>query len=235
MRNRQHAIGWSWALAAALALHAAALVLLQARRHPVTEAPGAPAVWHVSLRAAPQAAAVPRPSPPAIVSAAPAPAVAPRSDRQRPSAAPSPVRREPPAPRPEVAPPPPVQPLPTVAEAPAPDPQTVWLDASKVDSAPTPNDNLWLLAEQPWPAGFPIVRLRVWLSAQGRIERFELEGPAADDPAMRDLFAPIVDTPMRPAMLGGAPVASVMRIEMWPGEGPAPDFLAPMAPASAPR
>ena len=84
----------------------------------------------------------------------------------------------------------------------------------------------------PWPPSHPRVVLQLWISSQGVIERYELQGDAANDRAIQALLAPIVETPMRPAMIGRVPVPSTMRIELWEGEAGAPDFIGPLAPGA---
>ena len=207
--RRQPAAPWLCALAGALALHLAAFLLIRTHYHRPMDAPPRKAL-QVAVRVLPPA------PPPAPVAVLPAPSV------PAPSVVP-PRMRKAPAPRPP--PPPPAEP------APAPAPQAPqWLDATRADRAPAPQDNRWLLAQdQPWPDAFPHVWIRLWISASGRIERVEIEGAAARDPAVRALFAPIADTPMLPAMIGRVPVPSTMRVELWAGDdGPAPDFVAPL-------
>jgi hypothetical protein len=92
-----------------------------------------------------------------------------------------------------------------------------------------PVDNEWRLADVPWPTAHPRIVLQLWISSQGVIERYEVQGDAASDLAVQALLAPILDTPMRPARIGRAPVPSTMRIELWKGDGPVPDFVAPLA------
>ena len=79
----------------------------------------------------------------------------------------------------------------------------------------------------------PRVVLQLWISSQGAIERYELQGDAANDRAIQALIAPIMETPMRPAMIGRVPVPSTMRIELWEGEAGAPDFVGPLTPDAA--
>ena len=109
----------------------------------------------------------------------------------------------------------------------------MWLDANLADQAPAPLSNEWRLTAMPWPRHHPVVEVRLWITADGRIERFELQDDAANDPAMQQLFAPFAETPMRPAYFGSVPVPSVMRIQIWQGDGPGPDFVSPLPPASA--
>lgn len=106
------------------------------------------------------------------------------------------------------------------------------MDANLAHRAPTPVDNLWRLGNLPWPPEHPVVTVRLWISADGRIERFELEGDAARDPQVQRLFAPLADTPMRPAYYGSARVPSTVRVQLWAAEdgSPAPDFLLPLPP-----
>jgi hypothetical protein len=103
-----------------------------------------------------------------------------------------------------------------------------WLDATEVDESPAPIDNEWVLASRPWPRAYRSIIVRLWISAEGRIERYEVEGDAADDPAVQALFAPITQTPMRPARIGRRTVPSTMRIELWSGDSAPPDFVAPL-------
>ncbi len=103
-----------------------------------------------------------------------------------------------------------------------------WLDANLADQAPAPIGNEWRLTEMPWPAAHSQVQVRLWITPEGRIARFELQGPAADDPAMQALFAPFVETPMQPARIGSVSVPSTMVIEIWPAEDARPDFLLPL-------
>ncbi|MFT4196253.1 MAG: hypothetical protein QM614_16655, partial [Ottowia sp.] len=154
----------------------------------------------------------------------PAPAAAPPAPPAPAADVPPRARKAPPTPRPPTPTPTPAEP----AQAPAPQaPQ--WLDATHADRSPAPRDNRWLLADRPWPAAFERVRVRLWISASGRIERVEIEGEAADDPAVRALFAPFADTPMDPALVGRVAVPSTMRVELWDGDGErAPDFVAPL-------
>lgn len=213
------ALAWLGALAAALALHLAVFVALQWRARQTVVAPARQAL-QATVR---------------VLSAPPAPTAAPALVQPVPAAPTAARPMSPPtSPRalPASAPPAAAPPAAPIRDAePGPDaPQ--WLDANQADSAPVPLDNRWLLAAQPWPAAFPRVRVRMWISAAGRIERVEIEGEAADDPAVRALFAPIADTSMRPAMVGAVPVPSVMRVELWPGDEDrmAPDFVLPLPP-----
>lgn len=128
-------------------------------------------------------------------------------------------------------PPPASPPSPTAARpaprAPASD-TPLWLDATRADAAPVPLAGEWVLADMPWPPAHPVVRVQLWITSEGRIERFALQGPAAADPAMQQLFARFADTPMQPARLGQVPVPSTMLIEIWPGTGSAPDYVLPL-------
>lgn len=240
--------GWHWALAlsGALLLHALAWWLLRTSYASPPAADARP-LWHVTLRTAapaPISAAPAQPAPaPTPETAAPAPAAPTQpperaDERATPPEAPTPIA---PAAEPRPRPLPPPVPRPAV-QAPSPEPtpapplpQTRWLDAAQADRAPAPRDNQWLLTpDQPWPQDFPKVRIQIWVSASGRIERFEVEGAAASDPAVQALFAPLPETPMLPALIGRVPVPSTMRIELWAGDqgdqGHAPDFIAPLAP-----
>ena len=105
-----------------------------------------------------------------------------------------------------------------------------WLEATNADQAPAPVDNTWRLAEGPWPKTHPRIVLQLWISSQGVIERYELQGDAVGDRAIQALLAPIMETPMRPAMIGRVPVPSTMRIELWEGAAGVPDFIGPLAP-----
>ncbi|MFV0679300.1 hypothetical protein [Ottowia sp.] len=227
---------WACALVGALALHVAVFLGL---RTPYRQPPKAPpqAVWHVSLRAAPvPPAATPAPvpsvaatrPPPAPRVAAKAPArVVPPPVQPPPPAAPEPEPLPPAQPEPE--PPPPLPPTPELSPPPSSVPPVQWLDANHADQAPAPQDNTWLLAQHSWPAQYPQIRVQLWISASGRMERFELEGGAADDPQVRALFAPFIDTPMLPAMIGRVPVPSTMRVELWMGQDMKPDFIGPLS------
>ena len=213
------------ALAAALALHGAVLWLLRPSHYTVAPAVR-PSPWrvHVHTREVPAPAAEPVAQPVATPDLRP-----PRPPLERPAAAPlpAPQARQPASPVP-VAPT-----LPQAEPAPSTVSTTLWLDANLADQAPTPVDNEWRLTEMPWPPAYPAVEVRVWITAAGRIERFEPQGDAANDPAMQQLFAPFAETPMRPAYFGSVPVPSVMRIQIWQGDGAAPDFVSPLPPASA--
>ncbi|MDO5692840.1 MAG: hypothetical protein Q4G70_10225 [Pseudomonadota bacterium] len=219
--------GWVLALLAALALHGAALWLLQPSYYAV--APTArPSTWRVQVHArevpAPAAKPIAQPVPaPAPESAPPPPPI------ERPTVPPPPAPEEalPASPEP-TAPTPPESDLVTATDSAMP-----WLDANLADQAPTPVDNEWHLTEMPWPQAFPMVEVHVWITSDGRIEHYEIQGDAANDLAMRALFAPFAETPMRPAYFGGMPVPSIMRIQIWEGDGPAPDFVSPLPPASA--
>ncbi len=68
-----------------------------------------------------------------------------------------------------------------------------------------PLGNTWLLTPMPWPAAFPLIEVQLWITADGRIERFELQGEAADDPAVQQLFAPLPMTSLRSMSGAGAP------------------------------
>ncbi len=216
---------WTLALAAALALHGAVLWLLRPSHYTVAPAVR-PSPWrvHVHTREVPAPAAEPVAQPVATPDLRP-----PRPPLERPAAAPlpAPQARQPASPVP-VAPT-----LPQAEPAPSTVSTTLWLDANLADQAPTPVDNEWRLTEMPWPPAYPAVEVRVWITADGRIERFELQDDAANDPAMQQLFAPFAETPMRPAYFGSVPVPSVMRIQIWQGDGAAPDFVSPLPPASA--
>ena len=150
--------------------------------------------------------------------------------------APAPALPEPAAP-PNTPAPPPTPPAPErPASAPLPESarsastQGGWLEASQADAAPVPVDNEWLLANTPWPAAYPRLILQLWISSKGVIERVEVQGEAADDPTVQALLEPLIDTPMRPARIGRVPVPSTMRIELWQGDGGAPNFVGPLAP-----
>ena len=235
---------WAWALAlvGALLLHALAWWLLRTR-YASPPAAAAPPLWHATLRTAVPQPVGPAPAQPTPKNADPAPAaqIQPReraAERPRPPEAPTPIApAAEPRPRPLAPPAPrPGAQAPSPEPAPAPRlPPTRWLDAAQAERAPAPRDNQWLLdPDQPWPQAFAKVRIRIWVSAGGRIERFEIEGAAASDPAVQALFAPLPETPMLPALIGRVPVPSTMRIELWAGEqGAAPDFIAPLAPPAS--
>lgn len=248
MQTRHQGTQWVGALAGALALHAAALWLLQHRPTTplqVTAPHAAARVLHVNVvpGARPHPViAPPMPAAPEPAAPPPTPAPAPRPADVQPavlSAArrPEVLRMQNRVPIPKPAKPatsiaslePTTPEIQTTPATTAPD-QSLWLDAVEADSAPTPEGNRWILAEGAWPRGFTRVQLRVWVSAQGRIERFELEGPAAEDPAVLEFFAPLVDTPMQPARVGRVPVPSVMRMEIRLGKDGVPDFVAPLGP-----
>jgi hypothetical protein len=215
---------WAGALAAALALHLVLLLVVLPRHRPVT-APARPALQvTLRLRPPPEQPPAQPPAPPLADNPA-----APSAPVQVPAAAPAPPpRRQAPAEAPAPAPPP-LPPTPADATAPA---EARWLDALQADRAPAPQGNRWRLAPLPWPAAFARVRVRLWISSTGRIERVEIEGAAGRDPAVRALFAPLGDTPMLPALIGQVPVPSVVRAELWPGDdgSAAPDFLLPLPP-----
>ncbi len=236
---------WTVALIGALVLHAA-LLLLSQRVVVQPPAQSRPAAWHVTFRtaAAPEVAATPEPTPPTVT---PPPPVA-----EPPPAPEAPAPRMPqarlrtaPAPDPLPAPPPP--PAPASQPAPPPEPpasaalpessrttsaQGGWLEATQADQSPVPKDNEWRLAEMAWPAAHPRIVLQLWISSKGVIERYEVQGDAAEDRAVQALLAPILDTPMRPARIGRVPVPSTMRIELWAGDDAAPNFVGPLAPGS---
>ena len=65
------------------------------------------------------------------------------------------------------------------------------------------------------------------------VEKAPMPTDAAGDRAIQALIAPIMETPMRPAMIGRVPVPSTMRIELWEGEAGAPDFIGPLSPDAA--
>ena len=223
---------WAGAMAGALALHGLAFWWVQRAPQPPTT-PRANASWQARVvppRKRPDTTpardiAAPAPAERRPAQSLRAPAVAARSaaaSHALPSA--PPVRSEPP-----VAPHVP-EPLPS----PPADDTMQWLDANLADQAPAPVGNEWRLAEMPWPAAHPQVQVRLWITPEGRIARFELQGPAADDPAMQALFAPFAGTLMQPARIGRAAVPSTMLIEIWPGEDARPDFLLPLPSASDP-
>ena len=194
MQTRHQGTQWVGALAGALALHAAALWLLQHRPTTplqVTAPHAAARVLHVNVvpGARPHPViAPPMPTAPEPAAPPPTPAPAPRPADVQPVTLSATKRAE--APRPLIpashgtpaapvvpetpfeaveAPPPSNQPTP----APNANREPLWLDANQADSSPTPDDNRWLLADRPWPHSFARVQLKVWVSAQGRIERFE--------------------------------------------------------------
>lgn len=105
-----------------------------------------------------------------------------------------------------------------------------WLDANSADTAPAPEQGEWLLdPHTPWPDSYPSVTLRLWVSSRGRIERFELQGPAADDAAMQHIFARLAHTPMLPARIGRVPVPSTVRVQIWaPEGGQPPNYVMPL-------
>lgn len=223
--------GWWLALAAALALHLAALWLVQPARYGVSAA-AQPMTWRVQVHTRTQPV-TPPPAIPAAPPATPQPAKRPVTPR------PTRATARAPAPAPAVEeiipnPPPPVEPPPVAHADPAPraDSARLWLDANLADRAPTPIDNEWRLAEMPWPDAYPTIEVQLWIDSDGRIERFELQGEAASDPVVQQLFASFSETPMRPAYFRSVPVPSTMRIQLWQGDGPEPDFVAPLAPAS---
>ena len=209
---------WMAALAGALALHLAALLLWQPAHRSVA-ATGHPTPWRMQLRLREAPAVLAQPAPRQAVSP-------PQRPVQRPAESPLPEARAPVIPAP-------ASPPPDEDSATAPMPRTpLWIDANQADQAPAPEGNAWRLADMPWPEAYPAVEVQLWITADGRIERFELVGEAADDPALRQLFAPFADTPMQPAYLRSVPVPSTMRIQLWPGDGPVPDFVAPLPPTA---
>lgn len=233
---------WAAALAGALALHAALLLWTQ-RVDVRPPAQSRPAAWHVSFRtaAAPAPAPAPTaaPAPVAPVPAPPEPATTPAPSpqpRPRVRPAPKPPRPAPPA---AAAPEPPAEPPQPPASSALPDTsrttraQGGWLEATNADQAPAPIDNTWRLADGPWPKTQARIVLQLWISSQGVIERYELQGDAAQDRAIQALIAPIIETPMTPAMIGRVPVPSTMRIELWEGDAGVPDFVGPLAPDAA--
>ena len=240
------------ALAAAIALHA--LLWLSLSRYVVVRPPARsqPAAWHVNFRTAapPQLAPAPTPTPTptplppdlTVPDAPAAPVAVPEITAPEPADTPPPATRPRPAPTPQPPPQPAQPPEPAAPDLPAsaalPDSarsasnQGGWLDATQADQAPVPIDNDWHLAEMPWPQAHPRITVQLWISSQGVIERYEIQGDAATDRAVQALIAPILDTPMRPARIGRAPVPSTMLIELWEGDGAVPNFVAPLvAPA----
>lgn len=216
MPIRHHRRAWVVALTGTLLLHGAALWLMQRPPgHVFIEGPAQ--TWRVQLYRRTAA------EPPT-----PLPQAAPTADEAPPRSEPAPSPPQPIAPAP-VRPDPPATPSP--APTPSADTPSLWLEANQADRAPAPVDNRWRLADLPWPAAFPVVEVVLWIASDGRIERFELQGDAANDPTLRRLFAPLADTPMHPAYIGRARVPSTMRVQMRPGEdGGAPDFVAPLPP-----
>ncbi|MBP7451353.1 MAG: hypothetical protein KA914_01025 [Ottowia sp.] len=242
-RARSPQLAWTAALLGALILHAA-LLLFGQRVVVKPPAQSRPAAWHVSFRTAtaPAPAAAPTPSPaeptapaPVAEPLPPAPAPLPPSPRARPVAAPQP-EAQPQAPAP--APPPPKPERPASASLPdsarTTSAQGGWLEATHADHSPVPIDNEWRLSDGPWPTAHPRLTLQLWISSQGVIERYEVQGEAANDRAVQALLAPFMETPMEPARIGRMPVPSTMRIELWEGDGAVPNFVGPLAPGARP-
>ena len=218
------------ALLAAAALHAALVWgLLRSDRVYVRAStlPPLRATWHVQMRAAP---APPQPAPTVPKAAKQAPAPEPRRERPEPVRAPRPSQ-ELPAPTPREAPETPAAPYDALAgerprsgAAPA-----RYLDAIQADNAPAPQDGVWLVDALAWPDGVPSVQARIWISASGRIERFELLGVARRHPALARVFARLASTPMIAARIGRVPVPSVVRVQFMPSAPGEPlNYVLPM-------
>lgn len=178
----------------------------------------------------------------AAVMEAPAPP-APRA-RRRPRPAPAPEPFTPPdpaaiAPQPDPAPAttPQRDPLPSSAATSSTDEtpsNLLYVAASLADVPPAPLTD-WVLPGERWPDGVRTVQLTLWIDAEGRIERHQLLGAAADDTRVQALFADIDQTPMRAAQVGAGPVPSVMTVEIWQDATGdlRPGALTPQTPARA--
>ncbi|MDO5289564.1 MAG: hypothetical protein Q4F13_08010 [Pseudomonadota bacterium] len=235
---------WAAAVALALGLHAAVLWGLRHLPAPATHTdaarlPPPPMTWHVRVASPPAPAATPAVTPPAPQWAPPPPPSRATARAARPQPAPARPPESPPKPPPEPPPAPLPEPLPEPAVA-APPPPPVpprlassepmqWLDANSADTAPAPEHGEWTLADTPWPASHPSVKVRLWVNSRGRIERFELQGPAADDPALQQLFARLAHTPMLAARIGRVPVPSTVLVQIWaPEGGQPPNYVMPL-------
>lgn len=165
---------------------------------------------------APQAAAVMQ---------APAPPAPQVRRRPRPAPASEPITPSAPA---AIAP----QPDPAPATTPQRDPLTSSIETSATSSTDETPSNLlyvaasladvppapladWVLPGERWPDGVRAVQLTLWIDAEGRIERHQLLGAAADDTRVQALFADIDQTPMRAAQVGAGTAPSVMTVEIW--------------------
>ncbi|TDP85983.1 hypothetical protein EV672_102333 [Aquabacterium commune] len=89
-----------------------------------------------------------------------------------------------------------------------------YTPADQLDQSPRPELG-WFLDEDvlaPLPHGSMLVRL--WVSAEGRIDRVELlRADPPGDWALRALV-PLPGTPMRPGARGGRPVAATLVVEL---------------------
>lgn len=89
-----------------------------------------------------------------------------------------------------------------------------YLTADQLDSSARPVID-WVIARQALPSvgGVSLV-FRVWISADGTIDHFEVANRDNVPEWMDRALSPLAQTAMEPAMRNGAPVASTMMVEI---------------------
>lgn len=92
--------------------------------------------------------------------------------------------------------------------------RSIYLQVDEVDQPAMPVGE-WVINTQAWPPHTATrVIVKIWISAKGHIDDWELVGPSADDPFVLEGFKAIKETILNPAWLNGVPVASFRLLEI---------------------
>lgn len=91
---------------------------------------------------------------------------------------------------------------------------SIYLRVDEVDQPAMPVGE-WVINTQAWPPHTTTrVIVKVWISAKGQIDKWELVDASASDPFALEGFKSIKETILNPAWLNGVPVASFRLLEM---------------------
>lgn len=88
-----------------------------------------------------------------------------------------------------------------------------YREADGVDRLAQPLDG-WVVLAGLWPPGLSTIRVRIWIAADGTVERWLPEGAAADDEGVKASLAHLGETFANPALRNGKAVPSVRLIEL---------------------
>lgn len=129
-----------------------------------------------------------------------------------PLAAPAPLRPTPPVPRRAEIPP---QPSIAAADLPKASPEPAgYLASDEVDQPAAPIGD-WVIDADILPRGTALhLVIRLWVSATGRLDRWELEGSPENEALARRALENLDRTAIRPALLNHIAVPNLQRIEV---------------------